>query len=445
MTDFTRLTVIGRQHKADLVVPHDELVGTLIPGLMQLLREPTGSAARPLTLVRSTGQQLDLHASLGDQQVLDGESLRLVRVDAAPPPPEVTDITDALAETHGARRGRWTSPARQVTASIGLGAFGAAAGLGLSELTREAETGAAAALSAVVGLAVIALGIGLAGSAWGARAVTAFAVGAAPAAGILVSTALGWQGGSAGHALIAGAVALGLIWITLGLGLGVGTRSRSARYGGAVGVALSAVPLIALAIGIPVLGAIAATALVAVVGCGLVPWFALSASGLTGLDDQIMEGRGRRRPDVMKTVDEAYRSLTWATAALALPLAGAATLLVVSGDPWAVGLGAAVVLITALRTRAFPLTVQVAALWVAAALPVVLATVGAIAVDALIGTIAIVALAVVTVLAAGAEPPAHQRARLRRLGNVLELLAVLSLIPVALGVFGVYSDLLGAF
>jgi hypothetical protein len=43
------------------------------------------------------------------------------------------------------------------------------------------------------------------------------------------------------------------------------------------------------------------------------------------------------------------------------------------------------------------------------------------------------------------HPPAHTRARLRRAGNTLEMFAVVALLPVTLGVFGVYPDLLGTF
>ena len=61
------------------------------------------------------------------------------------------------------------------------------------------------------------------------------------------------------------------------------------------------------------------TAAAAVVVCGLLPWYALSASGLTGLDDQVLAGRPGRRDRVLATVDGAYRSLSWAAVAVALP------------------------------------------------------------------------------------------------------------------------------
>jgi hypothetical protein len=44
-----------------------------------------------------------------------------------------------------------------------------------------------------------------------------------------------------------------------------------------------------------------------------------------------------------------------------------------------------------------------------------------------------------------ARPAPHQRAFLRRIGNVIEALSVIALIPLLLGMFGIFSDLLGAF
>ena len=42
-------------------------------------------------------------------------------------------------------------------------------------------------------------------------------------------------------------------------------------------------------------------------------------------------------------------------------------------------------------------------------------------------------------------PNAQQRARWRRAGDVLELFAMLAVVPAVLGVFGVYELLLGVF
>jgi uncharacterized membrane protein len=44
-----------------------------------------------------------------------------------------------------------------------------------------------------------------------------------------------------------------------------------------------------------------------------------------------------------------------------------------------------------------------------------------------------------------AQPVSHQRAFWRRAGNLLEAVCVIALIPLLLGMFGIYRDLLGAF
>ena len=49
------------------------------------------------------------------------------------------------------------------------------------------------------------------------------------------------------------------------------------------------------------------------------------------------------------------------------------------------------------------------------------------------------------VLGAGARPSPQIRARLRRSGDVLELLCVLALLPLVLAVFGIFGDLLETF
>ena len=58
-----------------------------------------------------------------------------------------------------------------------------------------------------------------------------------------------------------------------------------------------------------------------VVVCGVLPRLALAASGLTGLDDQVVEGHPRRRDEVSLTVNDAYRLLSWVTFAVAVPIA----------------------------------------------------------------------------------------------------------------------------
>ncbi|MET0854718.1 MAG: hypothetical protein ABWY30_08805, partial [Microterricola sp.] len=57
----------------------------------------------------------------------------------------------------------------------------------------------------------------------------------------------------------------------------------------------------------------------------------------------------------------------------------------------------------------------------------------------------LVVAAVLVAIAAGVRPAAHTRATLRRFGNTIESLAVVSTVPLLLGVFGLYAQLLETF
>lgn len=432
MTEFTRLTVVGSERKADLVVPDDESLGALIPQLMELLEEPTGSVARPLTLVRVTGEQLDAARSAAEQRLADGEQLRLVRADEAPPPPEVADVTDVVGDSWAGRGGRWSARAREATGAVVVGALVCVALL----LT----PGRSALLCVVVLLASAgaAVVLGRLARPWLAIACTAAACGAALPTAL---SALAELRAPVRPELVV-AVTVSLVWVALGTGVGVGLGRRAALPGSLAGVVLTLLPVV-LAAGLDPLRAAAVGAVVAAVVCGLVPWYALSASGLTGLDDQVLTGRLGERGHVLRTVDDAYRSLSWTTFAVALPLAGTAVLLVRSTNPWTLALGLAVTVLTALRTRAFPLSIQQLPLWLAAATAAVVAVLARPELGPAQVVLLLVVLAVVVVVMVGVRPAAHIRARLRRLGNFVEALAVVSLVGLLLGVFGVYADLLG--
>ncbi|MGY3262310.1 EsaB/YukD family protein [Frigoribacterium sp. 2355] len=439
MTDYTRLTIVGTARKAEMVVPADEPIGGLIPRLMELLDERPGAVSRPLTLVRSTGEQLDTSLSVAEQRIVDGELLRLLREDAAPPPPEVADVTDVLAESLASRPGLWTRRSRTATAAVAIGLLS----LALSTvLARASDVEPVGTLATVYGLAVVvALVSGRFGGRWLAVSATSVALGcAAPLAVVLGAVpALELPPVDVALAVIV------LAWIALALGAGAGLGSRSAWWGGVLGVVLGAVPIVLRSLGVQDAGAVGVGAVLAVVVCGLLPWFAMSASGLTGLDDQVVDGRRGRRDEVLLTVGDAYRTLTWSTFAVAGPVAVTAVSSVGSADLWQVGLGVAVVLVVAARTRALPIAAQGWVLWAAA----LIGLLGGLLVQPLApGWLVVVLFAagvVVAVVAGGVDPVAHQRASLRRVGNAVEALGVVALLPVLLGVFGVYADLLGAF
>ena len=103
---YTRLTMIGSNRKADLVLPDDEPVGALLPQLLEVLDEriPGG---REIALTTLTGVRIELDATLGDQGVDHGTMIHLVPLDDAPHPPEIVDITDTVATAAGRRGDHW--------------------------------------------------------------------------------------------------------------------------------------------------------------------------------------------------------------------------------------------------------------------------------------------------------------------------------------------------
>jgi len=436
MPDFTRLTIIGTERKADLVIPNDEAIGGMLPRLMELLGERSGSVARPLTLVRPTGEQLDVSLTVAEQDIADGELLRFVRSDDAPPPPEVADVTDVLGESLADRPGLWSRESRQLTGALALGVLGAAS----ASLLTLSWT--AYALVLIV-LAVAALVAGRLGARWACVAVTSVGLGIV----VPLALRLAQQVGQGGLVVTGLAVAFAATagWVLLGVGFGLGLGRGAARWGALFGVGLALLPLVLVPAGVRVPGIVALTAVAAVLCCGLLPRYAMTVSGLTGLDDQVVEGQLRRRDEVERTVHEAYQSLSWAVFAVALPIAAGIAWLLGDRSGWAVGIGVVVVLITALRTRSFPLAVQQLVLWLAALTGL---AAGLLRQDRLtepetVGLLAAVAVLAVVLVAVG--PAAHQRAFWRRAGNLVESLSVISLVPLLLGLFGVYGDLLKAF
>jgi hypothetical protein len=438
VSGFTRLTIVGRSRKAEIVVPGDETIAALIPQLMDLLEERTGSVARPLTLVRATGQQLDTALTLAEQNVSAGELLRLLRVDEAPAPPEVADVTDVVAEARDDTRGLWAPRHREGVGAVAIGAM-----IGLMALLLTGSTSDPAGLLAgtFAGSLVLSVLLGRLTQRWPATAFAAAALGLVPATGISLADSV--PGIDVDPLITAMVFALGLGWLAIGGALGLGLGIRPASRASVVGVALSALPVLLHFLGLETLEAAAVVGVAATVTCGMLPWYAMNSSGLTGIDDLVIAGRLTNRDTVLATVNDAYRSLTWSTVAVAVPLLVTAALLASSTDGWAIGLGAAIILVTALRTRAFPLAGQAVVLWAAAIAAILAVAVAHSSEGYVLATLVIVSVGILLVVAL--HPPAHSRARLRRAGNTLEMFAVVALLPVTLGVFGIYPDLLGTF
>ncbi|MFE7506693.1 EsaB/YukD family protein [Promicromonospora sp. NPDC057488] len=452
MSRFTRVTVVGSARRGEIVLPSDEELAVLLPQILDLVAEPPGQGT--VTLVRNTGDQLDVGHDLQTLGLPDGEILRVVHTQDAPPPAEVADVTEAATDVLADLPGRWDEQARRATGAAGVGLIAGAAGI-----VPAYDAGPDSGTAVVLGIVLVAL-LGLAASAprarsrrergaWLRLAAASAATGLGPALGLAVAALpavadlVGPVPGRAALELagiVAFAVACCALWAS-----GVSRRSRGMLTGAGAGVGL--VLLAAVPVGFD-LGADRAAAVVATAATillGVLPAVALSTSGVHRLDDATLEGERPDRQLVVPTLEEAYRALTWATVTTGTALAFAAAVLLSTPSAWARVLGVAVLLVAALRVRPLPLTAQVVPLWGAVGIATVVGALAALGDRPGLTAVVLGALALVVTFMVSRTPNAQQRARWRRAGDVLELLAMLVVVPAVLGVFGVYELLLGVF
>ncbi|MGW0737014.1 type VII secretion integral membrane protein EccD [Streptomyces sp. NPDC002851] len=444
---LSRVTLVGERRRIDLVLPSDEPIGRLLPEILRLLDDQ--AAARPMLrhLVRADGSVLPQDGTLESAQVADGAVLRLVRAQDAPSAPVVHDVTDEVAEDLGLRAWRWRPAARRVTAGTAAVAWSLAAGV-LARGEFGALAGVASALLVVAGLAgAVGALLGRLGRLGVAATLTACCGGLGLLGAWTLADALDWSGLArwAGAGVVA-VVALVLAgWFTpLGRGGLIGAGAvASAGIGWSVVAALQSGA--AEAAQQARVGAVIAVASVVVLG--LLPRLALMSSGLTGLDDRRLGGSAVGRQEVASALTATHRGLVLATVVAAASAAVAALFALREPSAWTIPLAVLTATVLWLRARAFPLVAEVVVLLVAGAVVAVRLVVlwlqrpeagfGAFAV---LAGLAVVALAVLVV-----QPAEHVRVRLRRLGDVLESVGVIALLPVAIGVFGVYGRLLDTF
>ncbi|UQA94657.1 EsaB/YukD family protein [Streptomyces halobius] len=437
-TGLSRVTLVGERRRVELVVPAREPIGVLLPDILRLLGERAGSGPTTRRLITPHGAVLAPHDSLASANVPDGAVLRLIRGQGGAPQRPERDLTDEAAAPLDVRGWGWGERSRAwtaVTASVLLAAVA-----GVCAAVWYADGGTA------LWLGVVAVAVTVAGAVSGARAGRT-GQQVPGAALLLAGGALGviasWQAASGGSARLAAvgltaAAVLALLGLCTSLGRGglIGATTLALAVGAwELGLALTTPARTGVALGF-----------VSVLVLGHLPRLALMAAGLTRLDDRRSGGTPVSRHQVAAALGATHRGLAPATVAMAVS-AGAAGVLA-AGAPGAWTVLAAVLLCVVLfsRARAYPLAVEVVALWAAGTavcvrLVLLWATDGGAPAGALA---ALCALAVLPVAGLTVRVPAPVRARLRRWLDVVESVGVMALIPVALGAFGVYGLLLDA-
>jgi type VII secretion integral membrane protein EccD len=436
---YSRVTLVGDRRRVDLVLPSTEPVGSLMPDLLALVGDEVQAPPRARQLVGAGGQVLALDATLADAEVQDGAVLRLVTQHDAPPAPVVHDVIEEVSDDRDEHAWRWGPVARRwtLTAAV-VAACLAVAWLLLRGPWSEPRTAQA--------LAVVALTLGACGLVAGwlrEPPATALVLGGGAVGVVSTWTAMGAAGEPfVGRLVVAAAVAAA---VTVLLGL-VSPLGRVGVVGGGLGLGLAAAWGAGLSSGLASDRLAAVMAVASVVLLGLLPRVALTTSGLTSLDDRRTAGHEVARRDAVAAIEATHRGLSVAVVATAASTALAGHLLLTAPTRWTVLLAVACGVVLAGRARIYPLVAQVAALlaaggWILLGLLAVwqdrAGTAGPLA--------AVLALLVTVLVALGVEPVEHVRARLRRLGDHLETVAVVAAVPLAMGVFGIYGRLLDTF
>lgn len=444
---YTRVTLVGERRNADLLLPATESVGTLMPQILDLLGDSPGDGVATKVLLTATGEPIPARETLTQAQVFDGARLTLVSNSEAPPPAVVYDISDTVIEQSREVRGSWDR-AHLVTASGIFAALGL--WLALDILLGRYLPDARWWILLAVGAGLLTLGASvsaasrpvasaLMGAGWGAGMIGLLHWSADPSLRLLLA--------AAGTAVLVACLATVLKHpraVLLGAGV-LGTLT---------GIWAVALPLARwtsastdtdLLVGV---GAIAAICSVLIMG--VLPALALSLSGLSTLDDQRANGASIWRRDAITAIRSAHAGLTLATVAAAVS-AAAGMWLVATDDRhpvWTLPLLLALALATLLRSRAFPLALERYSLYAATAIGV-LAGAGALTrlnEDTVwIVGLSILVLAVVIGLGLAVDLPVHIEARIRQIGERLETLAILATIPLLIGYFGVYAQMLDTF
>ncbi|WP_236239956.1 type VII secretion integral membrane protein EccD [Streptomyces sp. CC228A] len=440
---LSRVTLVGERRRADLVLPSDTPIGQLLPDILRLLDDR--AASRPMTrqLVTVDGSALPHETTLASAAIADGAVLRLVRTHSAPPAPVVHDVTDQVADDLDVQAWRWRPAARRVGAGAASVVFAVtAAVLARREVPLDALAGVLAAAMAVL-LAAGALVSRIGGGNRGLATALLLVSGTlGTLAAWTAADAYAWPGllrlAAVAAALTATLAALGL-FSPLGRGGLVGAAAMAVTAAGWEAVA-------AVQPELPRLGAVMAVC--SLVLLGLLPRLALMASGLAALDDRRSGGASVSRHEVHNALAATHRGLVLATVVTAVSAAAAAWLLTLGGRPsaWSTALAAVVAVVLLSRARAFPLVAEVAALSAAGGAVVVRLVAVWMEHTGGVGPLLVLcAAAALPLLVLAVQPPEHVRVRLRRTGDLAESIGMVALFPLAVGVFGVYGQLLDRF
>ncbi|MBB4937144.1 type VII secretion integral membrane protein EccD [Streptosporangium album] len=444
------VTIVAPHKKADLALPADIPLPHVLPGLLRAVGEAGGeSASGPgWVLQRLGGTPLDLGQSLGALGVLDGEVLYLRPREAELPPALYDDVADVVATGVKEGPGRWDS---QHTRLVGVGAGAALLVTGVAALVLA---GPPWTVSAVVA-GVFALLLSIGGTAM-SRVVGDSSAGAMVGyaalpygflAGLLAPMGTGSLSGLGSAHMLAAFASVGLVstigMIAIADGVPIFLGSAIASMVGAVSAAVvmvsGASPAGVAAVALSIM--LAFSSLIPVLSFRLagvqMPAMPTSAEELRN-DNQQIDGA-----DLKERTGHARAYSTGMVVGIALVALVAEVYLLMDADWVALANALALSLVLILRIRVFQgfgqrlwLTIAGLAGLAMFAISQAAGAGGAIAIAVLMGLlcVAVISVSMGLWLQSGKPSPFWGRA-----GDIIELLLIVSLFPLALGVLDVYS------
>lgn len=429
---FLRATVLTPNRAVDVVLPTDQPIAALVPSLVDLLELPAGGWGHHLS--RIDGSVLPAASTLAGSGLSDGATLRLLDAEQSPPDPVVYDLVDAVEEDRP--DAVWSERTRRVGLHL------VAAALLLAAAVTAVLNGSVDLSVALVAVAGLALASGAAGALTGERGVTWVWFGLAwLAGGLAAATTDHWPW------WVSVLVGVPVVLLTVGVAAG---RPRAVVTALAVSGVLAATAALTWVLSDDLARTAAVVAATSGLLVGLAPRLALASTGAFALDGRLASGAHVRTRRVGAVVADAHFSLLAAVVVCGLVGAVAGYLAAVrgAGNWWLFAVVAVLTVAWIVRVRHFPLLLERLALAVAAlggavglarALVVRQPDAGWPLVLALVAAAAAVAVL-------GAKPPAELfAANVRRWASRLEALAVVAVVPLLVGAFGVYSDLLDTF
>ena len=458
---LARVTVAAPTRRMDIALPDNMIVAELLPHLLRHAGDALGDAApeRPggWALRRATGTTLEPQRNLAVQGVRDGELLHLTPTRDDWPELAYDDVVEVIAG--GARRaGRaWSAAATRRTGLV-VTAVALLVGLiGLALAGPSWTLPAFIALAVAVALTVVGVLLSRAFADAGAGAVVA-AAGLPYAffggAWLITPKESGFLGIGAAGLLLGSAVLL-----VAGVIGNIGVAGLPRLF--TAGIATAVTGLIAALLCVAGLSAAGAAAVTLTVAIGLLPSYPVVASWIGRLPFPELPSRAEeilkdkpmpKRADVFAAVVRASEVLTGLLLAASIASIVAIVYLVTAGDR-----GVAVVLLIVdavvallLRARLLPTPQQRIPLLISGLAGAAVLGGGA-AFDALGTKAGLLLLAIAAVIAAvaltsglvfGRRAPSPY---VGRTGDILDVIAIMALIPLACTVIGIFDAIRGLF